>query len=371
MVPMIAGIRKHPKIAGAALLTSALLLSVGCASLGPTAEHADGKPYHHLVDGFRNPEGSAERTATTSDMVAFMWRRFAESTDMPEVPDGHALSQEAALENFRATGNDSITWLGHASFLIRTGGKVILTDPFLTDLASPVPFAGPRRFVPPGIAIPDLPPIDILVVSHNHYEHLDAETVETLPNKARIDVVVPLGLGDFFRERGYEKVHEVDWHQSVQLDAVTVTGLPVIHFSRRGLFDRNETLWMGAAITSPGQRLFFSGDTGYGPVFSEIGERYGPFDAAMIAIGAYEPRSIMKPVHVNPEEAVRLGRDIGARRLIGMHWGTIVLTEEPLFEPPVRFRAAAEAAEYDDDETWVLKIGESRELPPGLSAAMD
>lgn len=348
----------------AAGLTVALV-PVGCATIGGTGEHVAGTPWHHLADGFRNPPGSPRRTATTGDMLAFFWRRATASEDIV-VPAGHVAPPAEAADGLASfAGQDHITWIGHATFLIRTGGQTILTDPFMTDRASPFDSIGPKRFVPPGIAIKDLPPIDIIVVSHNHYDHLDARTIAALPNKRDIDVVVPLGVGDIFRDEGYTRIHEVDWYQGVTVGAVTVTGLPAIHFSRRGLFDTNRALWMSAAIRSPTQHIFFSGDTGYGPVFKEIGKRAGPFDIALVAIGAYEPAKIMHAVHVTPEEAVRLGRDIGARRIVGMHWGTIAMTEEPPFEPPMRFRKAGHAGGYDAAALWLMQIGETRPLPPG------
>jgi L-ascorbate metabolism protein UlaG (beta-lactamase superfamily) len=259
-------------------------------------------------------------------------------------------------------GADSITWLGHASFLVRLAGKTIITDPYLTDYASPFVGNGPKRFVPAAVAIEKLPPIDALVLSHNHYDHLDTRSIDILAGKEHMTVIVPLGLGRYFSARGYADVREVDWHDRVDIGGVTVTALPAIHFSRRTLFDRNKTLWMGALIESNKNRVFFSGDTAYGPVFKEVGDRYGPIDYGIIGIGAYLPRKIMQASHTTPEEAVMLARDIEAKTLIGMHWGTVVLTDEPAFEPPVRFEAAARTAGYAPEQTWIMKIGETRPL---------
>ena len=323
----------------------------------------DGSPYHHTAQGFRNPPGSPARTASVGDMASFFWRRLSASRRMPEVPQGHALGEAAARAGFEALeGADSITWLGHASFLIRLAGKTIITDPYLTDYASPVVGNGPRRFVPAAIAIERLPPIDALVLSHNHYDHLDLRSVERLAGKDRMVVIVPLGLGSYFRERNYGDVREVDWHDRVDLGGITVTALPAIHFSRRTLFDRNKTLWMSVLIESDKSRVYFSGDTAYGPVFKEIGARYGPIDYGLLGIGAYLPRKIMHASHATPEEAVMLGRDIEAKTLVGMHWGTVVMTDEPAFEPPVRFEAAARTAGYAPAQTWLMKIGETRPL---------
>ncbi len=325
---------------------------------------ADSKPYHHVDGRFRNPPGSPPRSATAAQWAGFLWRSFMRSRNLPEPPPGHVLDPaEAAAALDRFDGRDSLTWLGHASFLIRAGGKAIVTDPYLTDFAGPLDGFGPRRFAGPGLPIADLPEIDVLVLSHNHYDHLDARALAALPGKESMTVVVPLRLGDFFRARGFRDVREVDWHDHVAVGDVTITALPAIHFSRRGLFDTNKTLWMSVAVTAPGQRLFFSGDTAYGPVFAEIGDRYGPFDTALIGIGAYEPQSIMRASHSTPEEAVRMARDLRADTVVGMHWGTVVLTDEPPFEPPERFRRAAQAAGFDDERVWLMKIGETRALP--------
>jgi L-ascorbate metabolism protein UlaG (beta-lactamase superfamily) len=273
-----------------------------------------------------------------------------------------------------AAGPESLTWLGHACFLIRTGGFTILTDPFLSDYASPIAGLGPKRYVPPGLAIEELPDIDVVLLSHNHYDHLDGPSVEKISLKVRgkAAAVVPRGLRGFFERRGFPDVRELGWGEGTFLSkssssspsssSLSLSCLPSIHFSGRTPFDRNETLWCSWKIASPTRALYFAGDTGYGPVFAELGRTHGPFDAALLPIGAYEPASIMRPVHLNPEEAVAAGRDLKASTLVAMHWGTIVLTDEPPFEPPVRFRAAALQAGYPDDRAWVMRIGETREI---------
>ncbi len=181
---------------------------------------------------------------------------------------------------------------------------------------------------------------------------------------------MPSGLGRFFASRGYSDVRELGWGESTLLrkssssPPISLSCLPCIHFSGRTPFDRNATLWASWSIASRTRKVFFAGDTGYGPVFGEIGRRIGPFDLALVPIGAYEPSSIMRPVHCNPEEAVALGRDVGAATLVAMHWGSIVLTDEPPFEPAGRFRAAASRAGIPDDRAWVMRIGETRETVP-------
>ena len=320
---------------------------------------------------FRNPPGSPPQTAGPTDFVPFFLRRAADRP--PAVPEGHVVPAGEAKAMLAAAGAESLTWLGHACFLIRTGGFTILTDPFLSDHASPVAGLGPKRYVPPGLAVEDLPDLDAVVISHNHYDHLDDRSVSEISLKvrgARV-AVVPSGLGSFFSSRGYSDVRELAWGEGTLLrkssssspssSSVSLSCLPSIHFSGRTPFDRNATLWCSWSIVSPSLRLYFAGDTGYGPVFAGIGAEYGPFDVALLPIGAYEPASIMRPVHMNPEEAVAAGRDLRASTLVAMHWGTIVLTDEPPFEPPVRFCAAALRAGYPDDRAWVMRIGETRE----------
>ncbi|WP_428246648.1 MBL fold metallo-hydrolase [Ferrovibrio sp.] len=343
----------------AALLLSLSLL-LGACMPSPDAPQAEGKPYHHLADGrFRNPPGSPPRTAGFSDFAPFLLGQFVRSFDPPVPPPGHVLNP-AEVQAGRAAlaGQDHITWLGHAAFLMRLNGATLITDPYLATRAGPY-FLGPQRYVPSALGVEQLPPLDLLLVSHNHYDHLDERTVEALPHKERVTVIVPLKLGAFFRERGYANVVELDWYDSTERNGLKVTAVPAVHFSRRTLFDTNRTLWAGFIIEGGGKRVYFSGDTAYGAAFKEIGNRFAPVDLALIGIGAYEPQAIMKATHATPEEAVLIGRDIGARRLVGMHWGTVVLTQEPAFEAAPRFRAAGGQAGYAPDAVLPLKIGES------------
>jgi L-ascorbate metabolism protein UlaG (beta-lactamase superfamily) len=341
-------------------LTALPLVLAGCAT-EDTALMAE-RPWHHVAGGFRNPPGSLPRGGDFGDWTTFFLRRFG-SADAAVVPDGHVLPPDAVLAGLqRHAGTDSVTWLGHASFLIRLDGRTILTDPFLSEHASPLPPLGPERFAPPGLTAARLPRIDILLLSHNHYDHLDLPTIEALPAKEQIHAIVPLRLGHYFTSRGFAHVRELDWHDEEEVAGLKVTGLPAIHFSKRTLFDRNATLWAGYAVQSTRKRIHFAGDTGYGPIFPDLGRNARPFDLSIVPIGAYEPRLLMQAVHVNPEEAVRVARELNARRVAGMHWGTIQLTEEPVFEPPERFRRAAHAAGYADDDVWVMRIGETRAI---------
>jgi len=321
---------------------------------------------------FKNPPGSPTRTRRRHRVLKFLWRQRLHAV-RPIVPDGHVLPLDEALkgvETHRSAGVESVTWLGHAAFLMRIGGKTVLIDPFLSDYASPVHGVGPRRFTPPGLPVEHLPPIDVLIVSHNHYDHLDARTIQALPDKGRIQVIVPLGLRRFFKARGFTHVTEMAWHDRTRIDGLNVTCVPAIHRSARTLIDRNRTLWAGFILEDRKSRIYFGGDTGYGAVFQETGERYGPFDLALIGIGCYAPRAAMHMNHADPEEAVQIAVDLKARHVMAMHWGTIIMTEEPPFEPPRRFRIAAAGAGFSPEQAWLMRVGETRALPSGAIGAM-
>lgn len=254
-------------------------------------------------------------------------------------------------------GAASVTWIGHASFLLRTGGATVLVDPVLSPR---IPGAG-RRLTPPGID--PLPPVDVLLISHNHYDHLDAPTVRRLPRDTR--VVVPGGLGRWFSRRGFTAVTELDWWESVPVGELTIDLVPAHHWSRRGPFDTCATLWGGWVLTTGnGLRLYHGGDSAYGPFFARIGARYPGIDVAMLQVGGYEPRWFTREVHTDPEEAVAAVSDLGAAAMVPMHWGAFQLSVEPLLEPLRRTRAAWAAAGYDRAQLWELAIGESRVLAP-------
>ena len=348
------------RVSAAVLVVLAGLAMGVCGAVPPP----EGAPPHHTGEGFRNPEGSPPERHTFFDIVKHVLHRIADSfSGSGQESWDHVIDPPAARRGFDAlNGADGITWLGHAAFILRLDGKTVLTDPFLSDTAGPVSLFSPSRWAGPGMTVADLPPVDVLLVTHNHYDHLCEDTVEALPGKDRVEVIVPLGLATFFRERGYARVRELDWSDTVEVNGLTVTALPVIHFSGRGLFDRDETLWAGYAIRSAGQRLFYSGDTAYGPVFRDVAAAHGPFDVGLLPIGAYAPRTMMEAAHVTPEETVALARDIGARTVVAHHWGTIPMSEEPFLEPPERFRTAGLKAGFPDDHLWIMKIGETRAL---------
>jgi N-acyl-phosphatidylethanolamine-hydrolysing phospholipase D len=229
-----------------------------------------------------------------------------------------------------------------------------------------VAFAGPKRAQPPGIALGELPPIDVVLISHNHYDHLDRGSVVRLNERSggRTLFLVPLGLKAFFEGEGIRNVVELDWWDSYRHEGVEFHLVPTQHWSARGLHDRNETLWGGWAVFAPDLRWYFSGDAGYSRHFAETRERLAAhardgavFDLALLAIGAYEPRWFMREQHMNPAEAVQAHRDLGARRSIGIHWGTFQLTDEALDQPPIDLAAARARLGVAESDFFVLPIG--------------
>ncbi len=320
------------------------------------------QPSHHTSEGFRN--SPYVKTASSKGPL-FIWRRIWGSAFHPSVPLNHRIPEHVAISEFkRLVGNNTITWLGHSTFLLRVGDKNILTDPFLSHRASPFSFVGGvTRYVPPGISINNLPDIDIIIISHNHYDHLDRHTLCALPNKKNIRVFIPLGLTSDFLDCGYKNIYELDWWKAANVDELNIIALPAVHDSGRGLMDKDDTLWSSWAIFSESKKYYFGGDTGYSPVFKDIGQRYGAFDLAIVPIGAYEPRELMWMSHVTPEEAVQIGMDIKAKTLVGGHWGTIELSDEDHWEPPVRFKSAGKHAGMNTNNIWVMKIGETKILP--------
>jgi N-acyl-phosphatidylethanolamine-hydrolysing phospholipase D len=255
-----------------------------------------------------------------------------------------------------------ITWMGHDTFLIQVAGLNILTDPIFSERASPFSFIGPKRIVAPPMQQDDLPPIQATIISHNHYDHLDAATIAKFGNT--LHFFVPLGMANWFRDLGVNSVTELDWWQSASLGPIRFHCVPAQHFSMRTPFDANTVLWCGWVLTTPVGNIFFAGDTGYSVDFREIGQRLGPMRLALIPIGGYMPRWFMKPMHLNPTEAVMVHQDVLAQQSIGMHWGTFKLTEEPLAEPPLFLEKVLKEKHISLDTFITLEFGETRTFRP-------
>ena len=266
----------------------------------------------------------------------------------------------------RARNDDlTVTWVGHSSVILQAGGRNILTDPVWSDRASPVSFAGPKRWVPPAVPFESLPPVDVVVLSHNHYDHCDLATIRRLVRRnADTTWLAPLGVASLLRRCGAENIIEKDWWQSALVGDLKFTCAPAQHFSARGLLDRDRTLWCSWAIRSATSNIFFGGDTGLHPEFGLIGEQLGPFDVVMLPIGAYEPRWFMRPVHMNPTDAVsaygQLASGHSQPAFFPIHWGTFKLTDEAMDEPPVKLRTAWNEAGYDSAKLWIVPHGGTR-----------
>jgi L-ascorbate metabolism protein UlaG (beta-lactamase superfamily) len=262
-----------------------------------------------------------------------------------------------------AAGEVGATWVGHATFVLRMAGMVILTDPVWSRRIPGVQ----ARMTPPGLPFEALPAVDAVVISHNHFDHLDLPTIRRLPR--RTPILVPGGLGWWFRRLGFTQVIELDWWESVQLGAVTLRFVPSHHWSRRTLFDGCRSLWGGWVLTGDegtlgARTVYFAGDSAYGPYLSEIGARSPQIDLALMPVGAYLPRWFMKPLHMNPAEAVRGCADLGARRMATMHWGTFALSAESPMAPLEPARQAWRDSGRSDDDLWDLSVGQTRVLAP-------
>jgi L-ascorbate metabolism protein UlaG (beta-lactamase superfamily) len=256
----------------------------------------------------------------------------------------------------------SITWIGHASFLVRIGGRIILLDPVFSER---IGWVYPRHG-PPGVTADQLPPIDAVCVSHNHYDHLDLPSIEALPRTAT--VVVPAGLGSIFVKREFARVVELEWWEATTVGALRVTLVPACHWSKRRMFDTNRTLWGGFVLEDDEYSVYFAGDTAWFEGFAEIGRRFPGLDAALLPIGGYDPAWFMEHNHLNPEQAGRAFLDCGARVMLPMHWGCFALSDEPLLEPVERLKAWwSTAALPSERRLEVLAVGETLELGPAAA----
>ena len=308
----------------------------------PKSDHCDGERFH-------NPSGiPLQPFSKLPKLLREPRTRWPRWIDEPQ-------RKPPSLEGADA----AVTFVGHATFLIQTRIGNVLTDPMWSMRAGPFGLLGPRRVRRPGVAFEDLPRIDVVLLSHGHYDHLDLPTLRALGHGVRL--LVPEGHAGWLARRGFRNVTEVAWWQAVELaPGVAAVATPAQHFTARTPFDRNRAHWCGWWIEGAGKRLWHAGDTACCPAFAEIGERLGPIDFGMIPIGAYAPRWVMKGVHLSPEEAVEVFLQTRCRRAVGMHWGTFRLTDEPMGEPPPRLRAAAAARGMETFETW--PVGGTAEL---------
>jgi len=342
-------------------------LSAGRSAAAATQTTA--APAHHRPGGgFRNPWPGAEPHGFGS--LLRWWRERWRNPPPPDPPPSRfPLATPAVARPRAAADRCAATWVGHSTLLLQVGGLNVLTDPVWSPRASPVSFAGPKRIVPAALPLEALPPIDLVLLSHNHYDHLDRTTVRRLAQAhpgARW--VAPLGLAPTLRGWGVRQATEHDWWDVVPLaDDVAACCVPAQHFSARGPTDRDATLWCGWTLRVGARCVLFAGDTALHPEFGRIAQRAGPFDLVLLPIGAYEPRWFMRAVHMNPDDALEAYQTLSAAQprppaLLPIHWGTFKLTDEPLDEPPARLRALWRAAGLPEERLWVLRHGETREL---------
>ena len=320
------------------------------------------KPYHHLDNGkFRNPEGSPVR----SENVKWSYSTFnkeKKKLDMT-VPDEHVIKKNLVLEKLNSIqNNDYIGWIGHATFLIKLGNTTIITDPVFSKNAGPLIF-GPKRYTEPALNLNELPKIDLFLLTHNHYDHQDMGTIRKFPYKDT-KVLTALKLGKYFTKHHFKDVQELDWYQEVKFNDLKITFLPAVHWSKRSLTDTNKTLWGSFLIEYAGKKIFFACDTGYGNIYKKIGKEFGPIDLTMINIGAYDFRPMFEKsiYHTSPEEALQAAQDLKSKKVLGTHWGTFVLSLEPIMEPPKRFKDNAEKFGFKRDDALIFKIGEFKKL---------
>lgn len=297
----------------------------------------DASKPHHTPSGFKNLYYDDSK----KDFWSFMrWKWQQIFIDRPNAEDySFPVTQSQHDLVFKNRQRTSLTWIGHASFLLQFRGLNILTDPQFSKRASPLENFGPVRVVDPAMRIDQLPDIDVIVISHDHYDSLDKASIIALAHHNRerpLTIMVPLGLKQWFDKLALSqvKVVELDWSETHEAGGVRFIAEPVQHWSKRSLFDAFERLWTSWVIQVDGVNIYFAGDTGYAPHFKELGIKYGYFNLAMLPIGAYAPRWFMKPYHLNPQEALMVHRDIASRYSVAMHWGTFILADEPLDEPP-------------------------------------
>ena len=296
---------------------------------------------------------------TDEDAAGKSFREFLKWSFTNKKPELVAIDSSDEWKELTPTSTDYLVWIGHATYLINKDGLTILTDPVFSKRASPVRFAGPKRLIPPAIPIEKLPKIDVITVSHNHYDHLDLRSLKKI-YKANPNAIFLVPKGDKRRleRRGIENVKEFLWWEEIDINGSKFTFTPVQHWSARGIADRNKSLWGGWFMNLKSEIIYHAGDTGYSSDFIETKKRLGSPSLSLIPVGAYAPRWFMKTNHVNPPEAIQVAIDLESERNFGMHWGTFQLTDEEIMEPPELLNQALEERGLSEDFFKVLKPGQ-------------
>lgn len=324
----------------------------GCTTMPyEKSDHFDGSRFH-------NPGSSG-----TKGFSSFAkWMLTREKARWPEKVE---ITPRALLK--KSQEDQAVTqFINHATHLIQLGESNFLTDPVFSERVSPLSWAGPRRAHRPGVEFESLPPIHFAVVSHNHYDHMDAESIRRLSDHHNPLFITPLGNEPLLKSMGAKKITELDWWQSYKVENsdVVITLVPAQHWSARGVFDKNKALWGGFVLQNNKLKIYFAGDTGYGPLFSQIKDRLGPMDLSILPIGAYEPRWFMKTQHMNPEEAVKAHLDLNSRFSIGTHFGTFQLTDEGIDDPKTALAKALDERKISRSDFIAPSPGESHLITP-------
>jgi N-acyl-phosphatidylethanolamine-hydrolysing phospholipase D len=347
---------KMPQFPLLCALVSLLLL--GCSNTNP---YYDPAKRHHRPDGFTNQY--LDNKTIGSGFWKWQWQRITGT--LQEQNAARVPIVQPRLAYLRANKTDTtVTWIGHSTALWQIGGLNILTDPHFYDRAAPVSFAGPKRVVPVPLAIKDLPRIDVVLISHNHYDHLDRRSVLDLNAQAGGAplFIVPLGIDVWLKRQGITNVQKLDWWDTHAVGLAKITLVPVQHWSSRTPWDRHATLWGGFVVEQAGYKMFYSGDTGYSKDFKDIFAKFGGFDFSQIAVGCYEPRWFMKTQHVNEEESVQIHKDVASKLTMGVHWGTFRLCDDPVEAPMKNLPLAREKLGVKPEEFVLFALGETRVL---------
>jgi len=318
---------------------------------GPRSDHFDGKRFYNQ--------------GTSAQQGFFSFLKWVTTRDAPEWHPVQAVGLRHKVPERVESGELRVTFINHATFLIQMDGMNILTDPIWSERTSPVSFSGPRRVQQPGVLFDDLPPIDAVLVSHNHYDHLDLATLKKIAARDNPRIYTGMGNRAFLAKAGISRVEEMDWWQQEKPGKeIEITFITAKHFSNRGMCDHNKTLWGGFVIASPAGAVCFAGDTGFGPHFEQIAQRFPNLRLALLPIGAFQPVWFMAPHHLSPQDALRAHLILKTRTSIAMHYGTFRLGDDKQNEPAETLQAAIAAAAMGDTQFLIMRFGETISVPP-------